>query len=106
MGGAALLAAGGCASCTSQKPQPSVERPSARPPATAAADTRAPAAPVGVATMQADGTLILDLRAEGPGGALGDARFVYPKAHPDYRKMLDHIGGLRPGESKPVPPWP
>lgn len=63
-------------------------------------------APIGTATMQADGTLILDLRAEGPGGAVGHSRLVYPPDHPDYRSVLDHIGALRPGESRPVPPWP
>ena len=57
----------------------------------------------GVATMPRDGTLILDLRAEGPGGAVGDARLVDPPAHPGYGRMLAHLGGLRSGESKPAP---
>lgn len=64
---------------------------------------------IGVATMSPDGTLVLDLRAQsdgGPGGATGDARLVYSPDHPDYRRLLDHIGPLRPGESRPVPPWP
>jgi hypothetical protein len=61
--------------------------------------------PIGTATMLADGTLQLMLRAEG-GPALGDALFSYPKGHPEYANVLKHLGGLNPGESKPVPPWP
>lgn len=61
---------------------------------------------IGSATMTQEGTIILDLRAEGPGGLTGDARFVYPRGHAQYHEILAHLGGLRPGESKPVPPWP
>ncbi|HEY3446778.1 MAG TPA: hypothetical protein VGK67_10465 [Myxococcales bacterium] len=55
--------------------------------------------------MLADGTLVLDLKAEGPGGTVGDSRLVYPKDHPHYRQVLQHLGGMKPGEVKPVPPW-
>ncbi len=65
-----------------------------------------PAASIGSATMSADGTITLDLRAVGSGGLTGDARFVYPRGHKDYEEILRHLGGLRPGETKPVPPWP
>ena len=61
---------------------------------------------IGTATMKADGTLILDLRAKGEDGTIGDSRLVYPKDHKQYSEILKHIGGLKPGESKPVPPWP
>jgi len=60
---------------------------------------------IGLATMQKDGTIILDLRAEDGDGTIGDARFVYPTSHPDYQKILQHLGNLLPGEKKPVPPW-
>jgi len=63
-------------------------------------------APIGVATMMPDGTIVLHLRAEGANGLLGDAVFKYPPKHPEYREVLAHLGGLKPGESKPVPPWP
>jgi hypothetical protein len=56
--------------------------------------------------MEADGTVVLYLRAEGVGGSIGDARLVYAPTHKDYRKILEHLGGLKPGERKPVPPWP
>lgn len=49
---------------------------------------------------------MLQLRAEGPGGAHGDGLFRYPCDHKDYAMVLKHVGGLKPGESKPVPPWP
>jgi hypothetical protein len=61
---------------------------------------------IGTATMTADGTIVLSLRAEGPGRMIGDGQLRYPKNHPDYQKILAHLGGLEPGESKPVAPWP
>jgi hypothetical protein len=60
---------------------------------------------IGQASMNPDGTIVLDLRAEGPGGARGDARFTYPPDHKDYQMILKHLGGLKPGEVKPVPPF-
>ncbi|MBI4957737.1 MAG: hypothetical protein HY908_37365 [Myxococcales bacterium] len=83
------------------------DAPLADPSASATAlPTGSAAAPIGAATMEADGTLVLMLRAEGPSGAVGDAQFRYPPSHPQYQKMLKHVGGMKPGESKPVPPWP
>lgn len=61
---------------------------------------------IGSATMDRDGAIVLLLRAEGPGNVRGEARLVYPPGHKDYRMVLDHVGGLKPGETKPVPPWP
>ncbi len=65
-----------------------------------------PQASIGVARMEADGTIDLQLRAEGPGGTVGDALIRYPVGHPQYRQILKHVGGLEKGQSKPVPPWP
>lgn len=61
--------------------------------------------PIGVATMLPDGTIVLDLRAEAPGSTVGRGRVTYPPGHPEYAAVLRHLGGLRPGEVKPVPPW-
>jgi len=61
---------------------------------------------IGVATMSADGTIGLRLRAETADGAEGEGYFTYSPADTDYESVLGHIGGLQPGESKPVPPWP
>jgi len=60
---------------------------------------------IGTATRNADGSLTLTLRAEGP-GMRGDAQFVYQPSDPMFQKVLAHLGGLEPGQSKPVPPWP
>jgi hypothetical protein len=54
--------------------------------------------------MAPDGTITLYLRATG-GGAVGDGMIVYRTSDPNYREVLDHLGGLKPGETKPVPPW-
>jgi hypothetical protein len=63
-------------------------------------------APIGSATMAADGTITLDLMARGDRGQVGEARFVYRPGDKDYQSILDHVGPLKPGESKPVRPWP
>jgi hypothetical protein len=60
---------------------------------------------IGVATMRADGTIVLQLRAEGVGGIVGDAQVTYSPSDPKYQEILAHLGGLKPGESKPVRPW-
>jgi hypothetical protein len=56
--------------------------------------------------MTDDGTIVLDLRAEGPGRVIGDGRLYYRRTDKDYAEVLKHLGGLRPGEHKSVPPWP
>jgi hypothetical protein len=121
--------------CTTGEPAPSTptapSTPSAASTPTAAAEPTASAAPttppttvasespnappskdpplpasIGAATMLPDGTIKLQLRAEGPGGTVGDALLTYPPSDKDYAKILKHLGGLKPGESKPVPPFP
>jgi hypothetical protein len=64
-----------------------------------------PGESIGAATMAEDGTVTLRLRAETEDGASGDGFFQYSPSDPDYRGVVEHVGGLRPGESKPVPPW-
>lgn len=60
--------------------------------------------PIGTAFMEEDGTIILDLIARDR-GAIGHARLRHPKDHPEYQSILDHLGGLSPGEKKLVPPY-
>jgi len=60
---------------------------------------------IGRATMDEEGTIILDLRAVGPNGETGNARLVYPKTHLQYDEILKHLGGLKTGENKPVMPF-
>ncbi|MBO1081616.1 hypothetical protein [Roseomonas haemaphysalidis] len=60
---------------------------------------------IGIATMLPDGTIVLDLRAEGPGGMIGDARLTYRPGEPHYPAVRDHLPGLRPGMTVMVPPF-
>jgi hypothetical protein len=50
---------------------------------------------IGTAVMSADGTIALTLHAQ--------AALAYHRGDPQYARILSHIGGLRPGEHKPVP---
>jgi len=62
---------------------------------------------IGVARMRPDGTIELLLRATSqPGGPVGHGLLEYPPGHPRYQEVLRHLGGLKPGEAKNVPPWP
>jgi hypothetical protein len=61
---------------------------------------------IGAASLDAEGAIVLTLRASDGRGILGDARVVCPKGDPRYAEVLSHLGGLAPGETKPVPPWP
>jgi hypothetical protein len=61
---------------------------------------------IGTATMAPDGTITLWLRAELPVGGHGHSTFVVTPNDPQYREILRHLGGLRPGEIEPVRPWP
>ncbi len=61
--------------------------------------------PVGDAKMDQDGVIHAWLRADLPDGGHGDE---FMRIHPEdesYQEWLKHIGGLRPGESKLIPPW-
>ena len=59
---------------------------------------------IGTATMLPDRTLVLDLYTSG--SMHGQSRMTYAPDHPEYLEVLKHIGGLKPGEQKGVPPWP
>lgn len=91
--------------------EPEVAKPAVEKPGVEKSDADAPVKAVaggsiGSATMKEDGTIVLMLRAEGPGGMIGDALVTYTPDDPKYQETLDHLGGLKPGEEKPVPPWP
>ena len=62
-----------------------------------------PGRSIGSAHLTKDGLLEVTLRAESDDGAVGDAFFVYKKGTPEYQQMLKQVGGLKRGESKPVP---
>ncbi len=88
-----LLVALALAGCVS-------ETPASKPAAEVASE-----ASIGEATMLDDGTIVLTLRAEGD-GVVGDGQVTYGPDDEHYEEVLKHLGGLRPGQKKPVPPWP
>ena len=60
---------------------------------------------IGAASMAQDGTITLRLRAEGPGGKIGEGQMTYRRGEPHYDEILRHLGSLKPGQTKLVPPW-
>jgi hypothetical protein len=36
---------------------------------------------------------------------IAESQLVYPPDDPQYEEIKHHLGGIKPGESKPVPPW-
>lgn len=61
---------------------------------------------IGSAKMLPDRSIHLQLRADTTDGAIGDALFVIRPGDKDYESTLAHLGGLEPGQSKLVRPWP
>jgi hypothetical protein len=59
---------------------------------------------VGRAKMSADGTITLQLRSLWP-DPIAESELVYPPDDPQYEEIRHHLGGIKPGESKPVPPF-
>jgi len=79
-----------------------VSEPSATPAPVPTQNARS----IGAAEMLADGTIKLTLRAEGPGGAVGDALRVIPPTDPESASITTHLDPIRPGDRKPVEPFP
>ncbi|WP_183193223.1 hypothetical protein [Aureimonas jatrophae] len=68
---------------------------------------RPAAAPIGSAHREPDGTLVLDLRAEGEDGSVaGHGELRYAPGHPDYNHVLSHLGSIPPGGEVLVRPFP
>jgi tetratricopeptide (TPR) repeat protein len=68
------------------------------------ADSSPDAQTIGAATMDADGTIRLELRAA-DAGMIGHAGVSYAPTDPKYKDTLMHLGPLKPGGSKLVAPW-
>jgi len=60
---------------------------------------------VGTISMAADRTIELRLRSRPP-GPIAETLLRYRPGDARYREMIGHVGGLSPGETKLVPPWP
>lgn len=70
-----------------------------------AACVSSPVRSIGTATMAADRTITLDLRNDADGNPV-HARRDYRLDDPNYGVVLKHLGGLAPGQTKQVAPWP
>lgn len=60
---------------------------------------------IGTAWMEPDGTITMQLRAEGP-GVVGMGTLTYPTSHPNYAEVLAHLGPMKPGDEVAVRPFP
>ena len=60
---------------------------------------------IGVATMLASGTILVGVPGPEPGSRARAVLMVEP-GDSNYQSIIDHVGGLKPGETKPIPPWP
>jgi hypothetical protein len=60
----------------------------------------------GTATMLTDGTITLSLRLNSDGTPTPARDYLtYKVSDRAYDDILRHLGGLRPGETKPFNPW-
>lgn len=65
-----------------------------------------PEAPsIGWAWMNHQGTVFLHLSGGRSHGEIGYGDLEIEPFNPHYRELLEHLGGLNPGETKPVAPW-
>ena len=58
---------------------------------------------VGSITMLPDGTILCRYRAAVPDEVILEGVIIYKPDAPGYEGLLRFIGGLKPGESKPMP---
>ena len=70
-----------------------------------AAENPAPEPSVGVARMLESGTILIGIRGPGVDGPLQAVLMIEP-GDTNYQQIIDHVGGLKPGETKSIPPWP
>ncbi len=61
-------------------------------------------ASIGTAKMAADGTITLHLESLWP-DPKEDTDLAYAPDDPQYNEIKQHLGGIGPGESKPIPPF-
>ena len=61
---------------------------------------------VGTATMAQDHSIRMQLVSRECDGTIAHGDFVIQPNAPNYPEIVHHIGGLEPGQSKPVRPWP
>jgi len=59
---------------------------------------------IGTAEMSADGTITLRLQSLSP-NPIAEGVLTYAPDDPQYEDVKNHLGGIAPGEFKPVKPW-
>ena len=59
---------------------------------------------IGIADMAADGTITLHLKSLWP-DPREDSDLTYAPDDPQYNEIKQHLGGIAPGQSKPIPPF-
>jgi len=59
---------------------------------------------IGTAQMSADGVITLHLKSLWPDPS-ADTDLAYAPDDPQYDEIKKHLGGIAPGDSKPIPPW-
>ena len=60
---------------------------------------------IGVATMLVDGTILVGVRTS-DSDTRAQAILMVEPGDTNYQPIIDHVGGLKPGETKSIPPWP
>jgi len=70
-----------------------------------AVENPAPEPSVGVARMLENGTILIGIRGPAVDGPLQAVLMIEP-GDTNYQQIIDHVGGLKPGETKSIPPWP
>jgi hypothetical protein len=61
---------------------------------------------IGVATREADGTYVLQLRATSSSGAIGQSLMRYKRGDKGYDEVARHVGSIPVGKWVPVKPFP
>jgi len=74
-------------------------------PSTDANENPTAAKSIGMARMLEDGTILVGVPGPG-GGDRAQAVLMLKPGDTQYQPLLEHIGGLKAGETKPIPPWP
>src|ERR1700742_3162604 len=75
------------------------------PPADYRNQSRTPDNSIGVARMLADGSIMVGVAGPGSGDR-AQAILTLQPGDTQYQPLIDHVGGLKPGETKLIPPWP
>jgi hypothetical protein len=59
---------------------------------------------IGTAQMTADGVITLHLQSLWP-DPIAEGELTYAPDDPQYEEIKKHLGGIAPGDTKPVKPW-